>query len=156
MFKLPISVPSGLLGRCIKAGFSSFKQYPFLTELGLKETNLGAYYNGKWQATGSTHEFRSINPANETLIAHTHTASLKDYENAIGLMGEAQKEWSAVPMPVRGDIVRQIGDAFRAKKEPLGRLVSLEMGKILSEGLGEVQETIDICDMACGLSRTIG
>lgn len=59
-------------------------------------------------------------------------------------------------MPVRGDIVRQIGEAFRAKKEPLGRLVSLEMGKILSEGLGEVQETIDVCDMACGLSRTIG
>lgn len=59
-------------------------------------------------------------------------------------------------MPVRGDIVRQIGEAFRAKKEPLGKLVSLEMGKILSEGLGEVQETIDVCDMACGLSRTIG
>lgn len=61
-----------------------------------------------------------------------------------------------MPMPARGEIVRQIGDAFRAKKEPLGRLLSLEMGKIYSEGLGEVQEVIDICDMACGLSRTIG
>ena len=71
-------------------------------------------------------------------------------------MGQAQKEWASVPMPARGDIVRQIGEAFRAKKEPLGKLVSLEMGKILSEGLGEVQETIDVCDMACGLSRTIG
>lgn len=60
------------------------------------------------------------------------------------------------PMPIRGEIVRQIGQAFRDKKEELGRLVSLEMGKILSEGLGEVQEAIDICDFACGLSRTIG
>ena len=61
-----------------------------------------------------------------------------------------------MPMPARGEIVRQIGEAFRAKKDPLGRLISLEMGKIYSEGLGEVQEVIDICDMACGLSRTIG
>ena len=59
-------------------------------------------------------------------------------------------------MPERGAIVRQIGEAMREKKEALGRVVSLEMGKILSEGLGEVQETIDVCDMACGLSRTIG
>lgn len=59
-------------------------------------------------------------------------------------------------MPLRGDIVRKIGQAFRDKKEALGRLLSLEMGKILSEGLGEIQEVIDVCDMACGLSRTIG
>lgn len=59
-------------------------------------------------------------------------------------------------MPARGEIVRQIGQAFRDKKDALGRLLSLEMGKIYSEGCGEVQEVIDICDMACGLSRTIG
>jgi len=59
------------------------------------------------------------------------------------------------PAPYRGEIVRQIGDALRAKREPLGRLVSLEMGKILSEGIGEVQEFIDICDLAVGMSRTI-
>lgn len=62
----------------------------------------------------------------------------------------------STPMPIRGEIVRQIGQAFRDKKEALGKLVSLEMGKILSEGLGEVQEAIDICDFACGLSRQIG
>jgi aldehyde dehydrogenase family 7 protein A1 len=71
-------------------------------------------------------------------------------------MVHAKAEWAKLPMPARGDIVRQIGESFRAKKEPLGRLISLEMGKILSEGLGEVQEVIDVCDMACGLSRTIG
>lgn len=71
-------------------------------------------------------------------------------------MQEANKEWRSIPMPVRGDIVRQIGEALREKKDHLGRLISMEMGKIRSEGLGEVQETIDICDMACGLSRTIG
>jgi aldehyde dehydrogenase family 7 member A1 len=156
MFKLPKSLSSGLLPRTIRGCFSSFSKYPFLAELGLKETNHGAYYNGKWQTTNSEHDFHSVNPANEALIARTHTASLKDYENAISAMAPAQQEWAAVPMPIRGDIVRQIGEAFRAKKEPLGRLISLEMGKILSEGLGEVQETIDVCDMACGLSRTIG
>lgn len=138
-----------------RPAFSSYHKYPFLAELGLKETNQGAYFDGQWQASGSQ-EFHSINPVDETVIARTKTASLADYDRAIAAMGPAQHEWAAVPMPIRGDIVRQIGEAFRAKKEPLGRLVSLEMGKILSEGLGEVQETIDVCDMACGLSRTIG
>ena len=63
--------------------------------------------------------------------------------------------WMKTPAPIRGEVVRQIGDAFRAKKEALGLLISLEMGKIKSEGLGEVQEYIDICDMATGMSRTI-
>lgn len=136
--------------------FSSYAKFPFLAELGLSASNEGAYYNGKWQTTDSSSVLNSIDPATEELIASTKTATLKDYEKAIDSMQTAQREWASVPMPIRGDIVRQIGEAFRAKKEPLGRLVSLEMGKILSEGLGEVQETIDICDMACGLSRTIG
>jgi len=69
---------------------------------------------------------------------------------------EAEKiKWMKTPAPIRGEVVRQIGDAFRKKKEALGMLISLEMGKIKSEGLGEVQEYIDICDMATGLSRTI-
>ena len=71
-------------------------------------------------------------------------------------MEGARDEWFSMTMPARGEIVRQIGDAFRKYKEPLGKLLSLEMGKIYSEGMGEVQEVIDICDMACGLSRTIG
>ena len=60
------------------------------------------------------------------------------------------------PMPVRGEIVREIGQAFRNKKSAFGHLISLVVGKILSEGLGEVQECIDVCDMACGMSRSIG
>lgn len=79
---------------------------------------------------------KSINPSTEEVIATTRGASVEEYEEAIKGMVSARAEWAAVPMPVRGEIVRQIGDAFRAKKEPLGRLLSLEMGKILSEGLG--------------------
>ncbi len=69
----------------------STSRYPFLKELGLAEVNHGAYYNGKWQSTNSTGVFKSINPADETLIASTHTASIKDYDNALGLMVDAQK-----------------------------------------------------------------
>lgn len=116
MFKLASGyMRSASLSMLLRGSFSALGKYPFLGELGLKDNNFGAYYNGKWQATGS-HEFHSINPADETVIARTLTASLADYEKAISAMGQAQQEWSAVPMPVRGDIVRQIGEAFRAKK----------------------------------------
>lgn len=70
-------------------------------------------------------------------------------------MEEERARWIQTPAPLRGEIVRQIGEALRAKKDALGALITLEMGKIRSEGLGEVQEYIDICDMAVGMSRTI-
>ena len=70
-------------------------------------------------------------------------------------MQEEKTRWVTTPAPLRGEIVRQIGDELRKKKVALGAVVSLEMGKIVSEGLGEIQEFIDICDMACGMSRTI-
>lgn len=70
-------------------------------------------------------------------------------------MEEERTRWVLTPAPIRGEIVRQIGEALRQKKEALGALITLEMGKIRSEGLGEVQEYIDICDMAVGMSRTI-
>ena len=70
-------------------------------------------------------------------------------------MMAAKKHWAEKPAPARGEIVRQIGEALRAKREALGALVSLEMGKIRSEGIGEVQEFIDVCDLAVGMSRTI-
>jgi len=70
-------------------------------------------------------------------------------------MATEKAKWVTTPAPVRGEIVRQIGDALRQKKDALGALLTLEMGKIRSEGLGEVQEYIDICDMAVGMSRTI-
>jgi len=82
-------------------------------------------------------------------------ASLDDYHHSIGQMEKEKARWAQTPTPVRGEIVRQIGDALREKKEALGSAISLEMGKIKSEGLGEVQEFIDICDMAAGMSRTI-
>lgn len=117
----------------------SFGKYPFLKDLGLTESNQGALYDGKWQTTDSTSIFTTINPATEETIAQTQCASLKDYEKAISGMQQANKEWRSIPMPVRGGIVREIGEALREKKDSLGRLISMEMGKIYSEGLGEVQ-----------------
>ena len=105
--------------------FSSFGKHPFLQDLGLAPENMGALYDGKWQTTDSTATLTSYNPTTEEAIASTKAASLKDYEKAMAAMQEANKEWRSVPMPVRGDIVRQLGEAIRAKKEPLGRLLSL-------------------------------
>jgi hypothetical protein len=76
-----------LLAKRTNARFATFAKYPFLAELGLKELNQGAYYDGKWQTTESNHVFQSINPSDEQVIASTQTASLKDYEKAISLMG---------------------------------------------------------------------
>ena len=134
----------------------SFSKYSFLETVGLAEVNQGAYYNGKWQTTNSTETLDTVNPSTCEVVASTKTASMEDYEKAIEAARAAQKEWALVPMPKRGDIVRQIGVALREYKKELGNVISLEMGKIESEGWGEVQEFIDICDMACGLSRTIG
>ena len=131
----------------------TFNEYPFLKELGLEEVNLGVYHSGKWQGSGS--EFISLNPHNNKPIAKVVMGSSEDYENCIKAMETEKEAWMLLPMPKRGEIIRQIGEALRAKKDALGSLVSLEMGKIKSEGDGEVQEYIDICDMAVGLSRTI-
>ena len=80
----------------------------------------------------------------------------QDYEDCVAAMQDEKARWMELPMPARGEIVRDIGEELRDKKDALGSLISLEMGKIKSEGDGEVQEYIDICDMACGMSRTIG
>ena len=131
----------------------TFNDYPFLKELGLSETNLGCYRDGEWTAGGE--EILSINPATNKPIARVKMGSKADYEACVKAMELEKLRWMKTPGPIRGEVVRQIGDAFRAKKEALGMLISLEMGKIKSEGMGEVQEYIDICDMATGLSRTI-
>ena len=93
----------------------SYEKYPFLKELGIEKENLGAYYNGKWQSSGSE-ILKSINPATQELISTTKSASIDDYEQALKGMFEAKAAWSKVPMPKRGEIVRQIGMAFREKK----------------------------------------
>jgi len=131
---------------------SSFEKYPFLKELGLEPVNLGVY-NGSWSGSGEV--ITTVNPANNEPIASVKQGNLQDYEETIAKMNQAQAQWKSTPAPVRGEIVRQIGDELRKYKAPLANLVSLEMGKIYAEGLGEVQEFIDICDYATGLSRMI-
>ncbi|XP_078444258.1 aldehyde dehydrogenase 7B4 [Wolffia australiana] len=129
------------------------KEYQFLSELGVGPRNPGCYVNGSWRGDGPV--VVSFNPANNQRIAEVVEASIQDYEDGLNACAEASKIWMQVPAPKRGEIVRQIGDALRAKLQHLGRLVSLEMGKILAEGIGEVQEIIDMCDYAVGLSRQL-
>ena len=131
----------------------TFNEYPFLKELGLQENNLGVYRAGEWCGAGE--EAVSLNPANNKPIAKIRMGSKADYESCIKAMESEKIKWMKTPGPIRGEVIRQIGEAFRRKKEALGLLISLEMGKIKSEGLGEVQEYIDICDFATGLSRTL-
>lgn len=131
----------------------TFSNYPFLKDLGLSEVNSGCYRSGQWVGDGPDEVVYS--PHDNQPIAVVKTATVKQYNECIVAMEEERSKWVQTPAPLRGEIVRQIGEALRAKKEPLGALITLEMGKIKSEGLGEVQEFIDICDMAVGMSRTI-
>ncbi|MFZ9045984.1 MAG: aldehyde dehydrogenase family protein [Cyclobacteriaceae bacterium] len=126
----------------------------FLSELGLSESNQGAAIGSQWIKT-SGEEITSYSPVDGKAIGKVVLATAKEYDQVIDAANEAFKEWRMVPAPQRGEIVRQIGNALREKKEPLGKLVSYEMGKSLQEGLGEVQEMIDICDFAVGLSRQL-
>ncbi len=120
--------------------------------LGLKARMPGANCGGEWFASsGDFIESRSATSGE--LLARIEQADAADYERVMQAAGKAFLAWRALPAPKRGEIVRQVGVALREKKEMLGRLVSLEMGKILTEGLGEVQEMIDICDFAVGQSR---
>ncbi|XP_043833211.1 alpha-aminoadipic semialdehyde dehydrogenase isoform X2 [Dromiciops gliroides] len=128
-------------------------QYSWLKDLGLKEENEGVY-NGTWGGRGEV--VTSYCPANNEPIARVRQANLADYEETLKKAKEAWNIWADIPAPKRGEIVRQIGEALRQKIHILGNLVSLEMGKILVEGVGEVQEYVDICDYAVGLSRMIG
>ncbi|XP_061172639.1 alpha-aminoadipic semialdehyde dehydrogenase-like [Saccostrea echinata] len=127
-------------------------KYSWLKDLGLGATNKGVFY-GVWGGTGE--EVTSFCPTNNQPIAKVTQASPADYEKAIVAVREAWQTWTEVPAPQRGEILRQMGEALREKKTLLGKLESLEMGKILPEGEGEVQEYIDIIDYAVGLSRMI-
>ncbi|XP_028165301.1 putative aldehyde dehydrogenase family 7 member A1 homolog [Ostrinia furnacalis] len=127
-------------------------KYSFLKELGLSDKNVGVF-NGKWEASGPV--IQSYSPANGKVIAEVQTATTSDYERSVVAAQEAWHMWGEMPAPARGEVVRQIGDALREKLQPLGQLVSLEMGKILPEAIGEVVEYIHVCDLALGLSRTL-
>ncbi|TPX70900.1 hypothetical protein SpCBS45565_g01492 [Spizellomyces sp. 'palustris'] len=126
---------------------------PLLRSLGLSYENPGVYH-GKWSGNGPT--IASVNPATNRTIATIRTGSPENVREALESMRSAQRVWKLVPMPKRGEIVRQMRDELERNKTALGTLVSLEMGKILGEGVGEVQEYIDVCDYALGLSRMIG
>lgn len=126
---------------------------PVLTRLGLKKTNEGTSTGKHFFGSGPLID--SYSPVNGELIASVSTTTPQDYEQVIKAAREAYKVWRVMPAPRRGEIVRQFGDRLRACKQELGMLVSYEMGKSLQEGLGEVQEMIDICDFAVGLSRQL-
>ncbi len=125
-----------------------------LDTLGVKQMNSGAAVGTQWfNTTGE--EIKSYSPVDGAYIGSVTAASEAEYEATIIKLQDAFKEWRMLPAPKRGEIVRQFGEALREVKEPLGKLVSYEMGKSYQEGLGEVQEMIDICDFAVGLSRQL-
>jgi len=121
--------------------------------LGLSETNSGVFA-GEWlEATGESIDV--INPTTGQSIASVTLASLDDYERVVASSAEAFERWRTLHAPARGDYIRRLGDALRENIDMLGALVTLEMGKIHLEGVGEVQEMVDICDFAVGLSRQL-
>lgn len=127
-----------------------------LEELGIEEVNAGACSGpGRWYRDEEGGELVSYNPTSGEPIASVVQATEKTYDQVIEDAQEAFRSWRSLPAPKRGQLIRDFGDALRQKKEPLGDLVSLEMGKIRVEGYGEVQEMIDICDFALGLSRQL-
>lgn len=126
---------------------------PVLTKLGLKKMNEGTSTGKHFFGSGPVLD--SYSPVNGEMIASVTTTTAEDYERVISAASEAFKTWRTMPAPKRGEIVRQYGERLRAYKQELGMLVSYEMGKSLQEGLGEVQEMIDICDFAVGLSRQL-
>ncbi|MDA9907058.1 aldehyde dehydrogenase family protein [Flavobacteriaceae bacterium] len=124
-----------------------------LEKLGVNEINKGTSTGSNWFSEGDM--ISSYSPVDGKLIGKVTTTSREDYDRVIDTAQAAYKDWRKVPAPQRGEIVRQFGNKLRELKEPLGQLVSYEMGKSLQEGYGEVQEMIDICDFAVGLSRQL-
>ncbi|MFN2475626.1 MAG: aldehyde dehydrogenase family protein [Chthoniobacterales bacterium] len=123
-----------------------------LDKLGIGEEALGAF-DGEWRGGGAVIE--KFSPIDGKLLARVRTASEDDYERTITRAQEAFVKWRVTPGPVRGETVRQLGNALREAKTDLAMLVTMEMGKIIAEGEGEVQEMIDICDFAVGQSRML-
>jgi aldehyde dehydrogenase (NAD+) len=132
---------------------TSFGIEEALQQLGIEEVNQGTSTGSNWFSNGE--EIASHSPVDGALIGKVTTTSKEDYEKVMESATAAFKEWRILPAPQRGEVVRQFGEELRRLKEPLGKLVSYEMGKSYQEGLGEVQEMIDICDFAVGLSRQL-
>lgn len=127
-----------------------------LKELGIEKVNYGACSGaGKWSTSQNGGLIESVNPSTGELIASVYQATESDYDIIVKDAEEAFKDFRKVPAPIRGQLVREMADALREKKDALGCLVSMEMGKIKQEGVGEVQEMIDIADFAVGQSRML-
>ncbi len=127
-----------------------------LAKLGIEEVNHGACWGpGGWIQEGGGEPAPSINPATGEVLASVIPATAEAYETVVSKAHASFQSWRMMPAPRRGEVVRDLGQALRDVKEPLGDLVTLEMGKIRGEGHGEVQEMIDICDFAVGLSRQL-
>jgi aldehyde dehydrogenase (NAD+) len=126
-----------------------------LRTLDILDVNAGACSADGWLASDRAASLHSLNPTDDSSIAAVVPATRDDYDAVVRSAVAAFPAWRDMPAPRRGEIVRDLGNALRALKEPLGDLVSLEMGKIRAEGHGEVQEMIDICDFAVGLSRQL-
>ena len=127
-----------------------------LKQLGIKDINLGACIGGAdWLDNSDSNFIESFNPTNGDLLAKVKLCSEQDYEKVILASNEAFKEWRMIPAPIRGQLILEMANELRDKKDLLGSLVSLEMGKIKAEGDGEVQEMIDIADFSVGLSRQL-
>ncbi|MBT8253725.1 MAG: aldehyde dehydrogenase family protein [Flavobacteriaceae bacterium] len=132
---------------------TDFGMMEALKKLGVQTINDGTSTGDNWFGNGDI--IKSYSPVDGQLIGSVRSTTKEDYERVIQTATEAFKSWRLMPSPKRGEIVRQFGDKLRELKEPLGKLVSYEMGKSYQEGLGEVQEMIDICDFAVGLSRQL-
>jgi len=135
------------------ANLADFGIEEALKELGVKDINEGSSTGANSFSNGELIE--SYSPVDGKLIGKVKATTQADYNKVMDAATSAFKEWRTMPAPQRGEIVRQFGDKLREKKEALGKLVSYEMGKSYQEGLGEVQEMIDICDFAVGLSRQL-
>ena len=121
--------------------------------LGIQSTNIAGM--SEYQSWNGVQPFTKRSPIDGSVLADVEQATKETYETIILKAQKAFLEWRSIPAPKRGEIIRQIGDSFRLHKKDLGALISLETGKLLQEGLGEVQEIIDICDFAVGLSRQL-
>ena len=133
---------------------SGLNKTDLLKSLAIAEINNGVSTGSNWIKTDGDIT-SSYTPIDGTELAKVRNATLQDYDVVVEKAQEAFKTWREVPAPKRGEVVRQLGDKLREKKDALGKLVSFEMGKSLQEGLGEVQEMIDICEFAVGLSRQL-
>ncbi|NTV72650.1 MAG: aldehyde dehydrogenase family protein [Holophaga sp.] len=123
-----------------------------LAKLGIAEHNLGGFH-GEWIGSGRNQDV--VSPVDGATLATVANITQEEFDAVLARTHEAWKSWRLVPAPKRGEVVKELGDELRRNKEALAELVTLEMGKTLREGLGEVQEMIDICDLAVGLSRQL-